>query len=53
MSLNRIKLEFFKRSKFVAIFDDNDTKTVKLIGYTGLGFVVLTVALIVLALYVV
>jgi len=37
----------------VAIFDDDDTKTVKLIGYTGLGFAILTVALIVLAVYVV
>ena len=37
----------------MAIFDDNDTKTVKLIGYTGAGFGVLTVALIVLAVYVV
>ena len=37
----------------MAIFDDNDTKTVKMIGYTGLGFGVLTVALIVLAVYVV
>ncbi len=37
----------------MAIFDDRDTKTVKLIGYTGLGFVILTVALIVLAVYIV
>ena len=37
----------------MAIFDDQDTRTVKLIGYTGLGFVILTVALIVLAVYIV
>ena len=37
----------------MGVFDDDDTKTVKLIGYTGLGFGILTVALIVLAVYVV
>lgn len=53
MILNRIKLEFYLRSSSLAIFDDDDTKTAKLIGYTGVGFLVLTVALIVLARYVV
>ena len=53
MILNRIKLGFYFRSSSVAIFDDDDSKTAKLIGYTGLGFVLLTVALIVLARYVV
>lgn len=34
----------------MSIFDEKDTETVKILGWTGLGFGVLTVALIFLAL---
>ncbi len=36
----------------MSIFNEEDTTTLKILGYSALGFGVLTVALIVLALFV-
>tara|TARA_B100000700_G_scaffold298664_1_gene364766 strand:+ start:578 stop:691 length:114 start_codon:yes stop_codon:yes gene_type:complete len=35
----------------MAIFNENDSKTLKILGYTAVGFAVLTVALIVISVY--
>ncbi len=36
----------------MSVFDEEDTKTVKRIGWTGVGFISLTVLMAVLAAYV-
>ena len=38
------------REVLMSVFDEEDTATLKILGYTGIGFAILTVALILLAL---
>lgn len=47
-----MRLSTIRGRDLMSVFDEEDSKIVKIIGWTGAGFAGLTVVLIILAIYV-